>query len=567
MAYITCRYKKSLICFFMKWVVCCVIGIHSAQATSSKHIKELCQRQSRISVERESHRLGEQLQQWNQAYRISGNSPVSDDVYDQLFNLWRSLQRCQQLPEELPDVMYPKQSLFVQHPIPHTGLKKLNEMEIYHWIESRDNIWLQPKIDGVAVSLVYDHGQLISMISRGNNAKGLDWREKADFLPAIPKKIDYLGSLVLQGELFWQMKEHIQSVKGGMNARNKVAGWLMREGRPSSFEHDIGVFIWAWPKGDGDLKKQLASLTAMGFPLAEQYSHKIESKVQAKQLREHYYKSALPFATDGVVLKSFPTPTASAWQPKKNSWAVAWKYPSLSALSEVTKLQFKVGRTGRVSVVAQINPVTIDSKNITKVSIGSLSSWKKRNLLVSDKVLVSLSGLGVPKIEKIIWRQEDRQYPDVSIFKQFHALSCLTYTESCLQQFVARLTWLGNQLNIKGISSATWEQWVKAYGLTKLTTWLSHQWQEGLPKNKKNQLFVKQLRMTISQPLSSWLKGLAIPLSKAQIEQIHDLGMLNDQSIINQMQLTVNQKEKLRLWLAEPEIQSILQVLARSHTN
>ncbi|HGN1707307.1 TPA: NAD-dependent DNA ligase LigB [Providencia rettgeri] len=567
MAGIICRYRKSLIYFLIKWVVWFAIGISSAQATSIKHIKEQCQRQSIISVERESHRLGEQLQRWNQAYQLSGNSPISDEVYDQLFNLWRSLQRCRQLPEELPDVVYPKQSLLIKHPIPHTGLKKFNEKEIYHWIGSRNNIWLQPKIDGVAVSLVYDNGQLVSMISRGNNEKGLDWRAKADFLPAIPKKINYSGSLVLQGELFWQMKEHIQSVKGGMNARNKVAGWLMREGIPSAFEHDIGVFIWAWPAGDVDLKKQLTSLTAMGFPLAEQYSHKIESQAQAKLLRDHYYKSKLPFATDGVVLKSFPTPKASAWQPKQNSWAVAWKYPSLSALSEVTKLQFKVGRTGRVSVVAQISPVAIDSKNITKVSVGSLSSWKKRNLLVSDKVLVSLSGLGVPKIEKIIWRQEDRQYPDTSIFTQFHSLSCLTYTESCLQQFVARLTWLGNQLNIKGISSATWEQWVKAYGLTQLTTWLSHQWQESLPKNRKNQLLVKQLQIASSQPLSSWLKGLAIPLSKPQIEQISDLSMLDDQSVINQMQLTVNQKEKLRLWLAEPEIQSILQVLAQGHAN
>ncbi|GAB1438843.1 NAD-dependent DNA ligase LigB [Providencia sp.] len=561
-------YRKSLIDCLINWAIWFVIGMGSAQATNTNVINQPCQQYSSISVlERESRRLGKQLQQWNQAYRLSGNSPVSDEVYDQLFNLWRALQQCQQLSEELPEVVYPKSSLLVKHPIPHTGLKKLNEIDIYHWIGSREEVWLQPKIDGVAVSLVYDHGKLISMISRGNNEVGLDWRERAELIPAIPKKINYIGPLVLQGELFWRMSEHVQSQKGGMNARNRVAGWLMRKGKPTTQEHDIGVFIWAWPAGDTDPKTQLTLLTAMGFPLAEQYSHKIESKAQAKQLRDHYYHSKLPFATDGVVLKSFPTPVVSAWQPKQNSWAVAWKYPSLSVLSEVTKLQFKVGRTGRVSVVAQIRPVTIDSKNITKVNIGSLSSWKKRDLLVSDKVLVSLSGLGTPKIEKVVWRLEERQYPDISTFKQFHSLSCLAYTEDCLQQFVARLTWLGSQLNIKGISSATWELWVKRYNLTQLTTWLSRRWQESLPKNKKNQLLVKQLRMASSQPLSSWLKGLSIPLSKTQVEQIFDLNMLDDSSVINQMQLTANQKEKLRLWLAEPDIQSVLRGIALDHAN
>ncbi|MCG9533735.1 NAD-dependent DNA ligase LigB [Providencia huaxiensis] len=539
-----------------------MVCINIAQAAQQSAINEQCEEQNSKIIRQESYRLGKQLQQWNQAYRLAGSSSISDEAYDQLFNLWRFLQRCQQLPEELPEVLLPEKSPLTTHPIPHTGLKKLNELEVHSWIETRKNIWLQPKVDGVAVTLVYKNGKLVSMISRGNSVEGIEWRAKADFIPAIPKQIKYSSTLVLQGELFWRMNGHIQAKRGGVNARNKIAGWLMRKSAPTAPEENIGVFIWAWPAGDANPKTQLTLLSEIGFPLAEQYSHKIENKTQAKELREYYYQGQLPFATDGIVLKNFPAPAASAWQSKQNSWAIAWKYPLRSVLSEVTKFKFNIGRTGRVSVVAEITPVNIDSKTISKVNAGSLSSWEKRNLLVGDKILVSLSGLGSPKIEDIVWRREKREYPDTSSLKQFHALSCLTYTKSCSQQFVARLTWLGKQLGIRGINEATWHQWVENNNLTQLTTWLSEQWQNDLPKGKKHQLLVKQLKMAKAQPIWFWLKGLAIPLPKVQVGKVTDIGMLYDPSWVNSINLTELQRKKLANWLAEPEIQSILGILS-----
>ncbi|ENY6786048.1 NAD-dependent DNA ligase LigB [Providencia rettgeri] len=543
-------------------IVGVMVCINIAQASLQGAINEQCAEQNSKIIRQESYRLGKQLQQWNQTYRLAGSSSISDEAYDQLFNLWRSLQRCQQLPEVLPDVQLPEKSKLATHPIPHTGLKKLNELEVYNWIKTRKNIWLQPKVDGVAVTLVYKNGKLVSMISRGNSIEGIEWRAKADFIPAIPKQIKYSGMLVLQGELFWRMNGHIQAKSGGVNARNKIAGWLMRKNTPTVPEENIGIFIWAWPAGDANPKTQLTLLSEIGFPLAEQYSHKVENKTQAKQLREYYYQGQLPFATDGVVLKNFPAPAASAWQSKQNSWAIAWKYPLRSVLSEVTKLKFNIGRTGRVSVVTEIIPINIDSKAISKVNAGSLSSWEKRDLIVGDKILVSLSGLGSPKIEEVVWRREKREYPNVSTFKQFHALSCLAYTESCSQQFVARLTWLGKQLSIRGINEATWRQWAERHNLTQLTTWLSEQWQNDLPKGKKHQMLVKQLKMAKAQPISLWLKGLAIPLPKLQIERVNDIGMLYDSSWVNSINLTELQKKKLAKWLAEPEIQSILRILS-----
>jgi DNA ligase (NAD+) len=89
----------------------------------------------------------------------------------------------------------------------------------------RQHLWLQPKVDGVAVTLVYRNGKLTQAISRGDGLKGEDWTGKVRLIPSVPQKLTgALANSVLQGELFWLRDNHIQKQMGGMNARAKVAG-------------------------------------------------------------------------------------------------------------------------------------------------------------------------------------------------------------------------------------------------------------------------------------------------------------------------------------------------------
>lgn len=89
---------------------------------------------------------------------------------------------------------------------------------------------MQPKVDGVAVTLVYRDGTLTQAISRGDGLKGEDWTGKVRLIPTIPQKLTgKLANSVLQGELFWLSDNHIQRQMGGMNARAKVAGAMMRQ--------------------------------------------------------------------------------------------------------------------------------------------------------------------------------------------------------------------------------------------------------------------------------------------------------------------------------------------------
>lgn len=511
----------------------------------------------------ESQKLGLQLQQWNSAYRLLGSSPVNDETYDQLLETWQQWQICQAKPSTLPDLRFPSGFTTASHPIAHTGLKKLNQTAIEQWINTRNRVWLQPKVDGVAVSLVYKRGKLVSMISRGNGIEGLEWRRKADFISAIPKQLPTSETrLVLQGELFWRLKGHVQEHSGGVNARSQVAGWLMRKASPITVSDNIGVFIWAWPDGHGDFEQQGEQLSKLGFPMTAPYSHKVENMEQVKQWQAHYFKNPMPFATDGIVLKTFPTPKTEAWQAGNNSWAVAWKHPSRSVASKVIDLHFSVGRTGVVSVVAEIAPVMIDSKKVSKLHLGSLTSWQKKDLLIGDTIQVTLAGHGIPKLQLVIWRLQQRDYPDISQYSQYHALSCFVLTAACQQQFIARLNWLGKQLKIKGVSELTWGEWVEKYQLTHLTTWLSEEWLNGLPNNKKNQKIVIQLKQAHQQPLANWLKGIGIPLREKQLHQISSLNQLNDPQLFEQIDLSPNQKNKLQQWLLTPDVQHILRELS-----
>ncbi|HHR6137915.1 NAD-dependent DNA ligase LigB [Providencia alcalifaciens] len=509
----------------------------------------------------EQLRLGEQLQEWDRQYQIEGVSEVSDEVYDQILAQWRRGQRCLNLPDRLPQPVQPNTERLVKHPIPHTGLKKLKFKEIAPWLEARHEVWLQPKVDGVAVTLHYEDGRLVSMISRGDGSKGLNWREKADFIQGIPKTISIKQSIVLQGELFWKLNEHVQKIDGGQNARSKVAGWLMRKDMPAQVTDDIGVFIWSWPDNSTPMSQQLSELAMLGFDLAQRYSHPIVESQSIAQWRDHYYSISMPFATDGVVLKSFPTPSSSAWRANQNSWSIAWKYPLKSVVSDVVDLTFRVGRSGVVNVIANIEPVRIDDKKVSKIRLGSLNSWKQKDVLVGDKIQLTLSGHGAPLMEKVIWRQEPRQYLNTLPLENFHALSCLSYSTDCTSQFVARLTWLGKQLNIRGVGEKTWMVWVEKYGLSELLGWLSPDWQNRLPKTQQTANALEQLQQAQHQLMANWLKGLGIPLKAEQLEKIAAITTLNEPEQIEKMAVSETRKQALQQWLAAPEIKQALQTL------
>src|SRR5690606_35244720 len=111
----------------------------------------------------------------------------------------------------------------------------------------------------------------------------------------------------------------------------------------------LGLFVWDWPNGPRSMAERLAGLTRIGFTDSASLTQPIERFAQVHEWRERWYRGALPFASDGVVLRQGTRPPPQRWRAEPPHWAAAWKYPLRTAVSGVRKVEFRIGRSGRIT--------------------------------------------------------------------------------------------------------------------------------------------------------------------------------------------------------------------------
>lgn len=492
---------------------------------------EVCPDWDNIRSSKEIDALRHQLKQWDDVYYTEGKSLIEDDVYDQLrgqLNQWLGCFQPQNvIPIRLPD--NGKQP----HPVAHTGLKKVSERgQLVQWIAQREDLWIQPKVDGVAVTLVYQNGKLVSAVSRGNGLQGEDWTEKARLIPGVPHLLtDAPSSFVLQGELFLKMTDHRQHAQGGVNARSVVAG-EMRRHQPSPVLSQIGLFVWEWPDGPKTMPERLAKLKDMGFAMTADYTQAIGSFADAEKWRQHWYHSPLPFVTDGVVIRQTKEPQGRYWRNTSADWAIAWKYPPVHQVAEVVDVAFSVGRTGKIAVVLKLSPLKLDDKSVSRVHVGSLSRWKQWDVLPGDRVSVSLAGQGIPRLDNVVWRGTERLAIPSPSEHDFHALSCFRYSAACQQQFLARLVWLSGErgLNLAGMRNGMWLRLMQHDLLGDMLSWLSLTEAQlntvnGMGDKRARDIYTS-LQSARQRSLSDWLLALGIPVPHSAMSALDNMDWL-----------------------------------------
>ncbi len=178
-----------------------------------------------------------------------------------------------------------------------------------------------------------------------------------------------------------------------MNARAKVAGLMMRADAAAALSQ-LDVFIWAWPDGPSDMRRRQQLLTQAGFKYSGQYTHPV-TRVEpggavapalvslAASLRQRWRDCARRARTAGTCLVS-----------RKGEWLAAWKYPPASQVMEVRAIHFSTGRSGRLNVVAQLEPQRLDDKRVQRVNVGSVARWQALDIGVGDQLQISLAGQG-----------------------------------------------------------------------------------------------------------------------------------------------------------------------------
>ncbi|MEJ5070112.1 NAD-dependent DNA ligase LigB [Enterobacter sp. MYb186] len=486
----------------------------------------VCPVWSPAQAAQEIARLSAQMARWDKAYWQQGVSDVNDEVYDQLAARLRQWRHCFG-DEQVTDAPLPAGGS-VRHPVSHTGVVKVaDKAELRQWMHSHRDLWIQPKVDGVAVTLVYRQGQLVQATSRGDGLKGEDWTAKVKRIATVPARVTGpLANSVLQGELFLQRENHVQRQMGGMNARAKVAGAMMRQD-DSAVLDQIGIFIWAWPDGPTPMGERLRALARAGFTLTESWTQKISSVEEAEKMRDRWLKSPLPFVTDGIVIRSAQEPAGNRWLPGNGSWVVAWKYAPATRVAEVRAINFAVGRTGRIAVVATLEPVQLDDKRVQRVNLGSVGRWQALDIAPGDQVQVSLAGQGIPRVDKVVWRGTDRQKP-VPPESRFTPLTCFYASPECHEQFMARLAWLSSSsvLNIEGLGDAGWQVLHQAHHFEHLFSWLTLTQEQlqhtpGLSAQRGLRLW-HQFNLARRQPFTRWLDALGVPLPRVAMRALGD---------------------------------------------
>lgn len=475
-------------------------------------------------AQREITTLQNQIDQWDDAYHREGRSLISDELYDQSRLRLKEWQACfnqPSSPQPLRTASGP-----VTHPIAHTGLDKLHKAEdVAHWLRNRQNVWVQPKVDGVAVTLIYRQGVLQQAISRGDGVNGQDWTASARRIAAIPQRLRQPRDLLVQGELYWRLNAHVQSQSGSVNARATIAGMMGRKTLDVEQAAGIGLFVWDWPQGPVRLPERLSELQALGFAATETYTQPINRFEDAQKWREHWYRSPLPFASDGVVLRQSQRPPAERWQARAPYWAIAWKYPFAQALAEVRKVSFKIGRTGRITPVLELLPVRLDDREIKRVSVSSLKRWQTLDIRPGDQVAISLAGLTIPRLDSVVLRTSERADISIPDAGDYHALSCWQPTPGCESQFLARLTWLSGKqgLAMQHVGRGTWEKLLETGRLKHLLDWLTLDASElaniaGLGERSSARL-IQSFEGARQQPFARWLKALGMPpTGQAQLD-------------------------------------------------
>ncbi len=527
-------------------------------------------------ADKEIATLSAQLKRWNDAYWQQGSSPVSDEVYDQLTARLKQWQRC--FGSETADVAIPALAGNIQHPVSHTGVQKVaHKAALRQWMQTRSDLWVQPKVDGVAVTLVYHNGVLTQAISRGDGNKGEDWTEQVRAIPSIPGHLQgVLANSVLQGELFLLSENHIQKQMGGMNARAKVAGVLMRKTDKLQLSR-IGVFIWAWPDGPATMPQRLTALKEAGFPLTARYTLPVHSVDDVEQQRAQWLISPLPFATDGIVVRSANEPPGERWLPGEGHWVVAWKYAPVSQVAEVRDIRFTVGRTGKISVIAALEPVQLDDKRVQRVNLGSVARWQELDIAPGDQILVSLAGQGIPRIDKVVWRGALRQKPNPPP-SNYHSLTCFYASPECMEQFIARLTWLSSKpvLDIEGVGEAAWRTLYQTHHFDHIFSWLSltqAQLQATPGFSAARGLAIwHRFNLTRERPFIRWVTAMGIPLPQASLKAATGMSWqeMSQWNISGWRALPGTGEEKARKivnWLHQPEVDALAKWLAEQHIN
>lgn len=413
-----------------------------------------------MNVENRIHELRAELDQHNYRYYVLDEPSVPDAEYDRLFNELKALEA------EHPHLVTPDSptqrvggsalAAFsqVRHEIPMLSLGNAFEEDDLRDFDRRvvEGLDLptgdlfteeaavdyscEPKLDGLAVSLLYRDGLLVQGATRGDGTTGEDISANVRTVRNIPLKLQGTGwpaVLEVRGEVYmskagFERLNAAQAEVGGKtfaNPRNAAAGSLRQLDSKITASRPLEFCCY----GVGQVSESIADshigilekLKGWGMPISRELRH----AAGVEQCLAYYRdigarRNDLPYEIDGVVFKvnSLAAQRELGFRAREPRWAIAHKFPAMEELTEVLDVEFQVGRTGAVTPVARLKPVKVAGVTVSNATLHNMDEIARLGLMIGDTVIIRRAGDVIPQVMQVVTERRPESARPVQVPRQ-----------------------------------------------------------------------------------------------------------------------------------------------------
>ncbi|MCG6166422.1 NAD-dependent DNA ligase LigA [Leptospira sanjuanensis] len=388
----------------------------SPKTLSEKEAKQLI---DKLSVEIRHHQY---------LYYVKNDPQISDFDFDQMF------RRLQDLEEAFPDLKDPASPTLVvgsdldkdfekfQHKLPVLSLiNTYNDEELLDWVNKTDPEGLYSvewKIDGASIVLYYENGMLQNGVTRGSGGIGDDVTDNIRTIRNIPLRLPEPITIYLRGEVFMTFKdfEEFNELSSGKyaNPRNLSAGSIKQKNSADTAKRPLRIFTYdaTFP----DIAKKfrthqeiLTKLDKLTFPVPPDTVFVTGSKI-AKTIQDFKKKKEkLGFPTDGLVIKLNDVSKRDALGYTSHSprWARAYKFDAVMKESKIVDITYAVGRTGKITPRAEIEPVSLAGTTVTFATLHNQDYIDELGVGIGAVVRVAKRGEIIPAVEEVVTPGKD----------------------------------------------------------------------------------------------------------------------------------------------------------------
>ena len=444
-----------------------------------------------LSLSDELRELRAQLHHHNMQYHALDDPQISDADYDALFQKLLTLEAAH--PELVtPDspsqrVGAPPLEGFQQvaHLRPMLSLDNAfsdDDVSAFH-SRTKDRLGVavvqycaEPKIDGVAISLVYESGSLARAATRGDGSVGEDVTQNVKTIESVPlvlqghdhpDLLEVRGEVYLARSVFHEMNVRLEAngEKPFANPRNAAAGSLRQLDSRLTSTRKLTMFAYSVGEVSTSLPhtshfETLQALKAWGFrinPLIQRVEN--DSGCQAFYESIAAQRDVLDYDIDGVVLKvdDLEQQSALGLLTRTPRWAVARKFPAAKGVTTLENVEFQVGRTGAITPVARLAPVTVGGVVISNATLHNFDEIERLGIAIGDRVVIERAGDVIPKVVRLESKGVDTerrlihppgecpacgarltQGDDEVVLRCANSLSCPAQLRERLRHFVSR---------------------------------------------------------------------------------------------------------------------------------